>query len=233
MVAVGNVLPSVKLGRERDAKIVDLIRESGPYNREQIQALLFPNHTGPQKCSQRLGKLVQRGRIKRLKFGDSGQYVYYADKWTQKSEHTLMVNWVYVALMTQRKSWFKVQAFVREYHCRWDGGEFWADALIVLTNTQTGALKTALVEVDRDPNRFSKVPRYAEYYCSNAWCGLWWAKKDAEGYHPFPRLLVVTERRERVLAAVERDNVGVDGKNKLRVTVAGLDEARGDLYRLL
>lgn len=228
MVAVGKVLPSVKLGRERDAKIVDLIRESGPYNREQIQALLFPNHTGPQKCSQRLGKLVQRGKIKRLKFNDSGQYVYYADKWSQKSEHTLMVNWVYVALVQQKKSWFKLQAFTREYHCRWDGGELLADALIVLKNTQTGTLKAVLVEVDRDPNRFDKIPRYTEYYRSNAWVPLWWAQKDGEGYHTFPRLLVVTERKERVLRAIERDNA-----EGLRVAVATLEEVKKDLYRLL
>ena len=227
-VSANSTIPSVQIGRERDKKIIELISEHGPFTRDQVQQLVFPAHKWPQKCSQRLNKLAKAGKIKRLRFEDVGQFVYYAGKWTHKSEHQLMVNDVYVSLITQKKSWFKLQALQREYRCQWDSGELWADALVVLINTAKDTLKPVFAEVDRATNPFNKVEIYTQYYLSRAWCGSWWAKKDTEGAYTFPRVLVVTDRPERVRRAIEKDNA-----EGLRFTVATVEQIKKDIYAYL
>lgn len=75
---------------------------------------------------------------------------------------------------------------------------------------------------------FTEVERYTEYYLSRAWTGQFWAKKDAEGYHAFPRILVVSERPVRVQRAIEKRN-----KEGLRFTVATLEQVKKDIYAYL
>lgn len=222
------VLPSVKLGRERDRRIHELIDDTGPYTREQIQLLLFPNHTGPQKCGQRLKKLCDRGKVKRLKFGDTGQYIYFTGAWTNKKEHAILVNWVYTSLVSQKKNWDKVQTFHREYMCTWGNEKLMADALIVIENKTQKTLKPVFLEADQDPNKFEKVLRYTEYYLSKEWTSQWWAQKDKDEVFQFPRILIVTSRPDRTKRAVARDNI-----HNLRISVGTIDEVREDIYKLI
>jgi hypothetical protein len=221
-------LASVKLGKQRDKQIQELIETSGPFCRDQVQQLIFPRHKGTQKCNQRLNRLFSLGKVKRIRYGSSEQYIYYTGRWNQKAEHALMVNWIYVSLLAQMKSWFKLKTFSREYTCQWDDNRLVADALLVLENVAQKTLRPVFVECDRDVNAFDKVQRYTEYYQSKAWCGLWWAKKDSEGVYTFPRVLVVTERPGRVSDAIKKDNT-----EGLRFSVATVEQIKKDIYAYL
>lgn len=229
MVVQKNVIPAVQLGRERDNKIVQLISEAGPFTRDQIQQLVFPSHKWPQKCRERLNKLVQRKRIKRIHFGNEHGYVYYTGAWNQKSEHALMVNWVYTSLLVQMKSWFKLHAFVREYPMKYGKSKLIADAFIVLKNTETGKFKIVFVEADKDLSRgFDKVKPYTDLFNSNAWVSQWWAKPDAEGVYQFPKVLVVTTRPQAVKKVIEKQN-----KKGLRFSICTIVEVKNEVFRYL
>lgn len=226
-----NGVPTVAFGKTRDSKIVELIAEHGPFYRDQVQLLIFPTHKWPQKCSQRLNKLTKTGTIKRVRFDKDGQYVYFCGKWTDKSEHKLMCNWVYTTMVAQKKSWYKIQTFQRENNRKWKDGELQADAFVVLVNTAAGTLKPLFIECDRATNPFNKIPKYLSYKSSNEWVNEWWSKKDAEGYYNFPKILVVSDKPERVKRAIEKDDpLWHDKDKRLKVNVVTLDQIKQDVY---
>jgi hypothetical protein len=221
----------VRLGMERDKKIVQLISESGPYTRDQIHALFFADHKTPAKAVQRLTKLYKDKKLKRARTGLDEQYAYFTGRRNQKMEHAVLVNWVYVSLVTQRKSWFKIQAFVREYFQEWgEKNRLVSDALLVLKNTAKEVLQPYFVEVDRadSNNQFDKVKLYSSYFLSKAWTQQWWAKKNEEGKYRFPKVVVLTDRPEVVSETIKKCN-----KEKLRFKVVTLEQVRKDIYRHL
>lgn len=153
-------------------------------------------------------------KLKRRRVDVTVPYVYFPAgmQWNQKVEHYLALNWVYIALVKQIKQWFKLQAFVREYFCQWGDGHLLADALAVLNNTTTKKLRPVFIEVDRGSsnNRFDKVTKYTAYYQSKEWVQQWWAQLYPEGRYRFPRVLVITDRRELVNKIIEKENkVGI------------------------
>lgn len=228
----------VKLGRERDLAIETLIAESGPYNREQIQQLFFPDHVGPQKCSERLRKLYKAKKIKRIKL-DTNQYIYYVGDWKTKEQHKLMVNWAYVALKTQKHKFWRMIRFKREWYFSWDGGKKkgWADALVLLESIQTKQISPVLIEVDRGTsnNKFEKVDIYTEYFKSKAWWDLKFIKPDSKKQYHFPRILVITDRPKLVSKIIDKDNkVIVKGQElKLRFRVATIEQIKDDFFAAL
>lgn len=126
-------------GKSRDAAILQAVEKCKFISRDQVQALVF-GHNYRQKCCDRLLKLYKVKRLKRKRIDAAQPYVYFlpGEKWNQKAEHYLAVNWVYIAMVKQIKSWFKLQAFTREYFCRIDKGScLVADALAVLSNKTT------------------------------------------------------------------------------------------------
>lgn len=63
-------------------------------------------------------------------------------------------------------------------------------------------------------------------YESKDWVPSWWAKPDADGRYRFPKVLVVTDRPEKVQEAIARDNAA-----GIRFSVASLEDVRRDVYR--
>ena len=217
-------------GKTRDAAILRAVEQCKFISRDQVQALVF-GHNYRQKCCDRLLRLYKSKRLKRKRVDVAESFVYFlpGEKWNQKAEHYLAVNWVYIALVKQIKSWFKLQAFVREYFCRIDdNNHLVADSLAVLANKTTKALKPVFVELDRGQsnNEFDKVQKYGALYKSKAWVPSWWAKPDADGRYRFPRVLVVTDRPVNVQEAIGRDNAA-----GIRFSVVSLEDVRRDIYR--
>jgi len=218
------------IGKNRDAAILELVEKCRFISREQVQAMLFPGQDYRQKCCQRLQKLHQAGKLKRKRADLATPYTYYLPgvTWNQKAEHTIILNWVYVALARQIKSWFKLHVFKREYYCKWDDGHLLADALVVLDNTVKKCLHPVFVEIDRagSNNRFDKVQKYTDYYNSKLWVKKWWAQPDEQGRYRFPKVLVVTDRADQVQKIIERDNAA-----GIRFEVVTLVEVDKDIYR--
>lgn len=216
------------IGNLRDRQIEKLIGELGFLCREQIQALLFKD---AQKASARLKKLFDRKRLKRKRLDIEESYIYYSPgkNWTNKSKHTMLTNWLYVALETQKKQWQKIHVFQHEYICRDAAGEviLRADALVVIENTATKTLTPILVELDRaeSNNGWDKTAKYTEYFRAGQWAQEWWSKQNSEGVHRFPRVLVVTDRRDRLEKKIAGEN-----PEGIRFVVATLDEVRRDVF---
>ena len=219
-------------GKSRDAAILRAVEQCKYLSRDQVQALVF-DHSYRQKCCDRLLRLYKSKRLKRKRVDVAESFVYFlpGEKWNQKAEHYLSLNWVYVATVKQIKSWFKLQAFVREYYCKIDdNNHLVADALAVLANKTTRELKPVFIELDRGQsnNDFDKVKKYTALYESKAWVKQWWAKPDQEGRYRFPKVLVVTDRPGKVQEAIDRDNAA-----GIRFSVVTLEDIMRDLYRWL
>lgn len=224
------------VARTRDAAIIKAVEDCRYLSRDQVQALVF-GHSYRQKCCQRLTMIHKAKKLSRRRVDVAMPYVYFlpGEKWTQKAEHAVAVNWVYIALIKQIKSWFKLQAFTREYTAIWGDRRLVADALAVLANKTSKELKPLFVELDRGTsnNPFDKTALYSGLYDSKAWVTSWWSRPDADGRHRFPKVLVVTDRVEKVQAVIDRDNAARDNAVRVRFSVATLPEVIKDVYRLI
>jgi hypothetical protein len=216
------------LGKNRDQSIIELVNECKFISRDQVQALVF-GHKYRQKCCERLTKLHKAKQLKRKRVNVTAPYVYFPTEasWNQKYEHCLILNWVYIAMKQQMKSWFVWHVFKREYYCEWEAAHLLADALVVLKNTVRKRLHPVFVEIDRGTsnNKFDKVGLYTDYYRSKAWVHQWWAQPDEQGRYRFPKVLVVTDRAEQVSKIIERDNAA-----GIRFSVATLEDVQRDVY---
>jgi len=216
-------------GIERDAAILEMINQCRFASRDQVQELIF-GHEYRQRACKRLLTLYKAKKVGRKRIENTQPFIYFptGQKWNQKFEHYLLLNEVYIALVKQIKSWFKLHVFKREYFCQWDGGHLLADALLVLNNTTTKRLKPVFIEVDRaqSNNRFDKVPKYTDYYNSKVWVEKWWAQPDPEGVYHFPKVLVVTDRQEQVQAVIKKEN-----EAGIRFAVAKINNVMSDVYQ--
>ena len=107
-------------GRERDAAILELVERCKFVSRDQVQALVF-GHNYRQRCCKRMLTLYRAKKVGRKRIDNTQPYIYFpaGQKWNQKAEHCLVLNEVYIALVKQIKSWFKLHVFKREYFCKW------------------------------------------------------------------------------------------------------------------
>jgi len=199
----------------RDRDVLEEIAEGRYWLREQLQELYFRSTQGPQKAQERLRKLHKDKLVKRRRVGSQGGYVYYAEKWSEKYNHWLLINWVKVAFVGQAKSWQKVNVFKREYVY----GDLRADALIAVDNTATKKRTVYFLEADNGTNAFtdkySKLAEKLELSLEPPW---WW---DGQ----MPKVLVVTTRPDKVREVVKGSPV--------RYCVATLEEIRRDVWACL
>lgn len=199
----------------RDALVLEEINEGRFWLREQLQGLFFARTQGPQKTQERLRKLHAGKLIKRKRVGSQGGYIYYTEKWSEKYNHWLVVNWVKVALVSQCKSWQKVAVFRREYVYQ----DLRVDALICVDNTATKKRSSYFLEADNATHpfvdKYAKIVDKLELSLDPPW---WW-----DG--GFPKVLVVTTRPDRVREVVAGSPV--------RYCVATLEEVKGDVWKCL
>ena len=195
----------------RDAAVVAALADARYLTREQVQALLFPGMTAATKCQERLRKLTERKQVKRKRTAEG--FVYYGEKWSEKWRHWVAVNWVYVSLVTQAKSWQKVSVFTREYAY----ADLRADALVCIDNVVQKKRQIFFLEADNATNPFGE--KYGPVFdkLELALEPPWWYRDGA-----FPPVLVVTPRPDKVRQVVEGSQV--------KYHIATLEEVRRDVF---
>jgi hypothetical protein len=201
----------------RDYAILRELEEGRFLTREQVQMLFFGTTQGPQKAQERLRKLLQVKKVKRKRIGSTGQYVYYLvdDRWSEKWNHWISLNWVKACLVAQAKSWHKISVFKREYVL----GDLRTDAIVAIDNTVKKERRILFVESDNGHNQFRD--KYKASYENTAYSidPPWWAKNG------YPSILVVTNRPERVKDVVESSPVTYH--------VATVEEIKEDIFKCL
>ncbi|OPX90276.1 MAG: hypothetical protein A4E53_01162 [Pelotomaculum sp. PtaB.Bin104] len=199
----------------RDAALLAEVAEGRFYLREQLQGLFFNKLQGPQKAQERLRKLCLAKQLRRRRIGSQGGYVYYSNPWSEKYNHWLVLNWVYVALTTQAKSWQKVSVFKREYVF----GNLRADALACVDNIVKKERQIFFIEADNATHpfvdKYRKVAESLEFSLNHPW---WYAGG-------FPRVLVVTNRLSKIGESVLGSPV--------KYCLTTLDDVRQDVYACL
>jgi hypothetical protein len=199
----------------RDSLVLEEINEGRFWLREQLQELYFGRTQGPQKAQERLRKLHADKLVKRKRVGSQGGYIYYADKWSEKYNHWLVINWVKVAMVNQCKSWHKLAVFKREYVYQ----DLRADALIAVDNTATHKRTVYFLEADNATHLF--VDKYAKLVdkLELSLNPPWWYNDG------FPRVLVVTTRADRVREVVAGSPV--------KYCIATLEDIRKGVFQCL
>ena len=203
-------------GRLRDEHIRQLIEKGTAFNRPQIQQIFFSKQKdGERKCQYRLSLMSKRKQIKQWIRGPHEPAIYYIKK-PRKIDHRLLINDVYCALMTQKKSWYHIDF-------RWSYGilgKVWADAMaIIYTQPDRKGKQVVFIEVERHPSkRFDKPEQYQKIFDSE-WSGEEWCVSTKEK-DIFPTILIVTEEELKI-------------KSPLRFRVATPAEVKKDIYSII
>ncbi|MDO7786109.1 replication-relaxation family protein [Desulforamulus aquiferis] len=204
-------------GFHRDREILLAIEKLQALTTDQVTALFFEGSESSQrKARERLLKLYQMKKIKRCRYSLNEPYCYYLGRKHGRLEHLIELNWVYVWLTNNLRSWEQFYCFKHEYNL----GVLQADALAGIRNTVTGKTKFSFVELDRSDNDFDKVEKYNRLYESDGYTRQWWSELADR----FPNILVVTtteRRRAKILERVKQDNV-----NGLEFTIILNDEIK-------
>lgn len=148
-------------------------------------------------------------------------YAYYIDlsAKVEQMEHVILLNWVYVWLEHNLKSWEELHSFEYER----DYGMVRADAFAVIKNRFTGRIRPSYVELDRGYNAFDKVRKYNDLYESEKYANEWWVEQVTG----FPAVIIATtngKRLRRINEAIEREN-----RNGLEFFTFLVDQLRKDV----
>lgn len=213
----------VRLGYHRDKRIVRELEEHKVLNTYQIALLIFEGKSALRKAQQRLKKLVQDRKIKRIRLALDEPYIYYLQSATGRFKHLLAVNWVYVWVIKNLCSW--QQLWCWEYEPNYKGIR--PDAFYGIRNVATGEIKFYFVELDRSHNLWDKTIKYNTFYQSGNYAELSWAKQAKV----FPTILVITTdlgRLKTIQKSVEKEN-----RHKLHFQVMLLDDVVNPLVSML
>ncbi len=205
------------LGQERDKRIYGLLDQGSVFSQEQIEQVVF-HHLKPtsrrRKSYDSLSRMEERKLIKKVR--DFNQNLFYIRK-PKQVEHSLLINHVYCSLISQKKTWYKIQ-FKWRYEIF--GGMVVADALIIIdTLPDKKGRQVIFLEVERSPSkRFDKDIQYKRAYdmdySNEEWCVM------LGDIAQFPSILIVTEEKLKV-------------ESPLRFIVATPEQVKKDVYSLI
>lgn len=208
----------VQHGYSRDKRILQEIEERGALSTEQVAVSMFKGKEALKKCQQRLKKLSDNKRVKRVKVNNG--FVYFVDKKPGQMEHLLGINWVYIWLkktMNKWEQWWYWQYEMVYPNLRCDG-------FAGIKNTFTGETKFYFVELDRSNNLWDKTVKYNDLYESGGYEGSFWVTHAKV----FPTILCVTESASRK-ALIER-SVKEENRNGLNFRVMLLEDVIREVY---
>lgn len=204
-------------GMERKKQIIDLLNHGSAFTRKQIIQIIMPSlssASGDRKSFEVLGKMQREKLIK--KTPHNFEYVYYLRK-PKQIDHVLIINDVYCSLLSQKKSWYKIDF-------RWTysifNGMIVADALIIIdTLPDRKGRYVIFLEVERSPSkRFDKDIQYKRAYdmdyANEEWCVM---RGDVA---VFPSILIVTEEKLKI-------------ESKLNFIVASPEQVKKNVYSLI
>ena len=209
---------TVQYGLDRDEKIIKLVTQGGAFTRTQIETLFFNQKDSKRKCQQRLARIWGTGRLEKIVRMPQEPAIYYAGKEPKRKtlDHTLLVNDVYVALMTQKKSYFKL-SWDWEYPLM--DGKRLADAKIEVYDIMSKRRHVIFLEVERYADHRCEKPRNYEALSQMNWTKESWAIKE-EKRILFPAVLIVTETK-------------LDIKSSLDILVCPVDQIKKDIYSII
>jgi hypothetical protein len=207
----------VAYGQSRDEHIIKLIRAGTAFTRKQIEQVIFPKRKSSKRIAQyALARLCKREQIKKWERAPQLPTIYYSRK-PKRLEHVLLINEVYCALLSQKKSWFVIE-------WKWSysilDGKVVADAMAnIFTEPDRKGRKVLFIEVERNPSKkFNKPEQYQKVFDSD-WINEEWALvKNNTAY--FPTILIVTEE-ELVI------------KSDLNFIVTSIEQVKKDVYGLI
>lgn len=212
---VGN--NSYAFGTSRDNHVVNLIKDGRAFTRSQVEQILITNRKSSKRIAQTvLRRLYRQERIKKKVYAPQLPVVYFVEK-PKYMEHTLLINDVYCALLSQKKPWYVIE-------WKWSysilNGKAIADAMAnIYTEPDRKGRKVFFIEVERNPSkRFNKPEQYQKVYDSD------WVKEEwsviKNNTAIFPAILIVTEE-ELVI------------KSDLNFIVASIEQVQKDVYGLI
>jgi hypothetical protein len=205
----------VLYGKQRDEKILELVGYGTAFTRSQIERVLFRQKDSKRKAQLRLQSLSNAGRLKKIIRSPHEPTIYCLKK-PRNIDHFLMINEVYCAVMTQKKSWHTVK-------WQWSyplmGDKVWADAMIDIYDRMNNRRHVIFVEVERYADkRFEKDKKYSAI-ASMDWTKEEWAIKEPTRIL-FPAILVVTECDLKI-------------DSQLDFFVAPISEVQRDIYSVI
>ena len=205
----------VQYGMQRDEKIVRLVNQGKAFTRTQIEKLFFNQKDSTRKCQLRLKKISESGRLNKLIRSPHEPAIYYSGKKPLNIDHTLIINDVYTAIMTQKKSYFKVN-WSWEYPIL---DKLRADAMIDIYDLMSKRRHVIFLEVERyADHRFVKNKNY-ETVSQMQWTNEDWAIKEKERIL-FPAILIVTETKITI-------------KSELDFFVVPISSIKSDIYSII
>ena len=95
----------------RDEKIVRLVSQGKAFNRNQIEKLFFNQKDSTRKCQLRLKKITESGKLNKIIRSPHEPAIYYYGKKPLNIDHVLLVNEVYTSIMSQKKSFYKINFY--------------------------------------------------------------------------------------------------------------------------
>ena len=207
----------VVYGQSRDDHIVKLIHAGTAFTRQQIEQIVIPKRKSSKRIAQHsLARLCVQERIKQWKRSPQLPTIYYARK-PRQLEHILLINEVYCALLSQKKSWYVIE-------WKWNysilNGMVIADAMAnIYTEPDRKGRRVVFVEVERNPSkRFNKPEQYQKAYDAD-WINEEWSVIKSNTAI-FPTILIVTD-----------DELVI--KSDLNFVVSSISNVKDDIYSIL
>ena len=203
----------VAYGKQRDEMVLELVGNGTAFTRSQIERIIFKG--SKRKAQMRLRTLSNAGRLKKI-IRSSNEPTIYCLKKPRNIDHFLLINDVYCAVMTQKKSWHTVK-------WQWSyplmGGKVWADAMIDVYDKMNNRRHVIFVEVERYANkRFDKDKKYSAI-ASMDWTREEWVIREPTRIL-FPAILIVTEYDLKI-------------DSKLDFFVAPMSDIQRDIYSII
>jgi len=205
----------VQYGMARDEKIVRLVSQGKAFNRNQIEKLFFNQKDSTRKCQLRLKKITESGKLNKIIRSPHEPAIYYYGKKPLNIDHVLLVNEVYTSIMSQKKSFYKIN-FYWEYPIM---DKLRADAMIDIYDLMSKRRHVIFLEVERyADHRFVKNKNY-ETVAQMGWSNEEWAIKEKDRIL-FPAILIVTETKITI-------------KSELDFFVVPISSIKSDIYSII
>ena len=180
---------------ERDRRIIDFVHEYRAVYSWHVQKIFFRWHKhGQRQANRTLRKLWQAGEIKRTKDLYTDRNIYYVGN-RHQLQHKLLITSVY-ARMTS----FELVEFIREYMV----GTYQADAFARFRHEGREYLYFVEIQISHEP---VDIGKYEKILVARLW-----------PERVFPRVLVVSDRRQEVKSPVRIVQVKTDFSNWEEVT---------------
>jgi hypothetical protein len=221
------------LGKERDNKIIELVKNATYISRSQVQKILFSDYEpayAKRKCQDRLSVLSNPNKPFFKRDEAQSPYCYYsARNKPQHIHHYLSITDVLCCLLEQKQPHQQIEWKWKYQICN---GMVIADAFftVYLEPNRHKPIKVFL-EVENDPSkRFDKDVQYERVFATD-----WneppqpeWVTIEKDPFNPsevrtiFPTILIVTDKP-----------VVINSPNNLRFRVASMSEIQKDIFGLI